>query len=183
MKKTLLTSLLLSTSLFAEPVPQDIIDTGDKLSKELVNKLGSKLKHEIQTNGLLSAASFCNTNAHILTEEVNLHQLEGISVKRISLKERSAANIPSEDEAKTLRSLQALLDEKKLPAYVVEANPKSYKYYKPLVIQQEACLKCHGDITKNPELSEFIKETYPQDKATGYKMGDLRGAILVEVKK
>jgi len=183
MKKILLTSLLLGASVFADPVPQNIINTGDKLSKELLNKLSSKLKYEMKTNGLLAAASFCNTNAHILTEEVNLHQLEGITVKRISLKERSAANIPLEDETKALQSLQVLLNEKKLPAYVIEESPQSYKYYKPLLIQQEACLKCHGNITETHELSEFLKENYPQDKARGYKMGDLRGAIVVEIKK
>jgi len=45
------------------------------------------------------------------------------------------------------------------------------------------CLKCHGDISKNKELSDFMHEYYPEDKAVGYKMGDLRGAILVEIKE
>lgn len=180
--KTLILSVIAS-SLFAQPVPQDVIDTGDKVTNELLHNLGSKLQHEIQTNGLLAAAKFCNSNALILTEEVNLRQVEGVSVKRISLKERSPANIPSQDEAETLSSMQTLHDEKKLPAYIIKEDLKAYKYYKPLVIKQDACLKCHGDLTTNPGLSAYFKENYPQDKATGYKMGDLRGAILVEIKK
>lgn len=183
MKKTLLIYAFLASSLFAEPVPQDIIDTGNRVSKELLDNLQPKLQHEMKTNGLIAAVGFCQTNALVLTEEVNLRQVEGLSVKRISLQERNPANTPSADEAKVLESMQKLLTQKKLPAYIIKSNPKGYSYYKPLVITQEACLKCHGDLSDNAELSQFLKEHYPEDKAMGYKMGDLRGAIVVEIKK
>lgn len=183
MQKALLASLFISSVLFSEEVSQEIIDTGNKLSKELMTKLSSELSHEIKNNGLLSAAKFCNSNALTLTEEVNLHQVQGISVKRISLKERNSANRPKADEAAVLKSMQKMLNKKELPEYIVEQEGKTYKYYKPLVIKKEVCLKCHGDINTSPELDAFIKEAYPDDKATGYKMGDLRGAILVEIKE
>ncbi len=183
MKSALLASLLLSSALLGKEIPQEVIDTGNKVANELLQQLGSKLKHEAQTNGLLQAAEFCNSNALTLTEEVNLHQVEGISVKRISLKERNSANTPKPDEALVLESMEKMLKKKSLPPYIIEANEKSYKYYKPLVIKKALCLQCHGDINKNPELSQFIKEAYPHDKATGYKMGDLRGAVLVEIKQ
>lgn len=183
MIKTLFTPLLLTATLFAQEIPQDVIDTGEKASSELLKNLGSKLKHEIKTNGIISAVRFCNTNALTLTEEVNLHQVKGVSIKRISLKERNPANTPSADEANALQKMQALLDTQKLSTHYVEETDNAYKYYKPLVITKEVCLKCHGDINKNPKLADFIKESYPEDKATGYKMGDLRGAILVEIQK
>ncbi len=183
MKKTLLLSLFLSSLLLSEETPKNIIDAGDKLSKELLSKLGSKLVHEVKTNGLLSAAEFCNSNALTLTEEVNLHQVEGISVKRISLQERNSANKAKADEAAVLESMQEMLEKNTLPAYVITKEAKTYKYYKPLIIKKDLCLKCHGDISKNSELNQFILEAYPEDKATGYKMGDLRGAVLVEIKE
>jgi len=183
MQKFSLLSLLLSSAVFANEVPQDVIDTGDKVSQSLLKQLAPKLKHELQTNGLMSAMAFCNENAYILTEEINLRQLEGTSVKRISLQERNPANIPSADEKEVLESMQELHKKKKLPSFIVKEKDKSYKYYKPLVIKKEVCLKCHGDISKNEELSSFMKEHYPEDKATNYKMNDLRGAILVEIKR
>lgn len=182
-KKTGLLSLLLTSGLYAQEIPQDIIKTGDKVTKELAQKLSSKLQHEIKTNGIVQAAGFCNTNALILTQEVNLHQVQGISIRRISLKERNPANVPLPDEIAALESMQKMLNEKKLPEYIITQEDKSYKYYKPLVIKKEACLKCHGDIAQNPPLQQFMKEHYPEDKATGYKMGDLRGAMVVEIKK
>jgi len=183
MKKTIIVSILLSASLFSKEIPQDVIDTGNKLANELLTQLSTKLGHEIKTNGLIQAAKFCNSNALTLTEEVNLRQVQGISVKRISLQERNSANTPKADEIAILESMQKMLDKKELPEYIIEEEGKTYKYYKPLVIKKEVCLKCHGDILKNTELNDFIKEAYPQDKATGYKMGDLRGAVLVEIKQ
>ena len=183
MKKISLLTLLISSALLANEIPQEVIDKGEEVSQSLLKKLAPKLKHELQTNGLMSAMAFCNENAYILTEEVNLHQLEGTSVKRISLKERNPANIPSADEKEVLESMQALHKEKKLPSFIVKEKEKSYKYYKPLVIKKEVCLKCHGDISKNEELTGFMKEHYPEDKATNYKLNDLRGAILVEIKR
>lgn len=182
MHKFSLLPLLLCTGLFAQTeIPKNIIETGNAVSSALMKQLAPKLKHEMQTNGLLSAAKFCNNNAYILTEEINLRQVKGVSVKRISLKERNPVNTPSEDERKVLESMQLMLDKNELPKYIITQENKNYKYYKPLVIKKEACLKCHGDITTNPELSAFMKENYPLDKATGYKMNDLRGAILVEI--
>lgn len=182
-KNTLLLSLLLSSLLSAQQIPQDVLNTGEKVSNELLQQLGSRLKDEITAGGLMRAAEFCNANAMTLTEEVNLHQLEGVSVKRISLKVRNAANAPEADELKVLESMQKMLENKKLGEYVVEEDGKVYKYYKPLVIKKELCLKCHGEIEKNTELRQFLNEHYPEDKATGYKMGDLRGAVLVKIKK
>jgi len=183
MLKLPLLSLLLSASLLSEEIPQNIIDTGEKVSKELLKQLGPKLKHEMKTNGPVAAAKFCHENAYILTEEVNLHQLEGVSVKRISLQERNPANEPSATEKKVLEQMHSLHKEKKLPAYLIEKEEKNYKYYKPLVINKPVCLKCHGDLSKDPELSAFMKEHYPLDKAVNYKMNDLRGAIVVEIKQ
>ena len=182
-KTSFLVSLILSSALCAQEIPQGIIDTGNKLSKTLLQQLGSKLKNEIKTNGLISAAQFCNNNALTLTEEVNLAQIEGQSVKRISLKERNLANAPKSDEAIVLQNMQKMLASKTLPPYIIEKEGKTYKYYKPLVINKGVCLKCHGDISKNKELSDFMHEYYPEDKAVCYKIDDLRGAILVEIKE
>ena len=100
LKQTALIPVIISSILCAQDIPKEVIDTGDKVSKELMKTLSSKLQHEIKTKGLIQAAAFCNTNALTLTEEVNLHQVQGVSIRRISLKERNAANTPSAAEKK-----------------------------------------------------------------------------------
>ena len=37
---------------------------------------------------------------------------------------------------------------------------------------------CHGG-TLDPEVTAKLKELYPQDAATGFKVGDLRGAFTI----
>ncbi|MCP3925062.1 MAG: methyl-accepting chemotaxis protein, partial [Desulfobacterales bacterium] len=49
------------------------------------------------------------------------------------------------------------------------------RYIKPLYITA-SCMGCHSDTESIPG---FIKEKYPKDKATGYKIGDIRGAVSV----
>jgi hypothetical protein len=50
-------------------------------------------------------------------------------------------------------------------------------YYKPIRIAMPACLKCHGSAEKDidPKTLAIIRQKYPDDLATNYKEGDLRG--------
>ncbi len=188
---TLLSSIaLLSTSLLANPyqkqqeVYDNIVKTGNEVSTTLLQTLGKSLKEHIQSEGLQGAAKFCSVQAFPITDTVDAKYGKDISVKRISLKERNPANAPQGSEKAIMDALHTLQDNNViLPKFLVERiNNNTVKYYKPLNINKGVCLKCHGDISKNPKLSKFMKSNYPQDKATDYKMGDLRGAIVVTIK-
>ncbi len=54
-------------------------------------------------------------------------------------------------------------------------------YMRAIRINTPACLKCHGDPAAFSEaLSDKLGKLYPDDKATGYTTGELRGALRVE---
>ena len=61
---------------------------------------------------------------------------------------------------------------------------RSYKYYKPIFVM-DACTKCHGKEgeTLNDEAYAKIASLYPEDQATGYEVGDLRGMWVVSFTK
>ncbi len=40
------------------------------------------------------------------------------------------------------------------------------------------CLNCHGQ-TIAPEVKQALNEHYPNDLATGYRLGDLRGIFSI----
>lgn len=191
MKKSLIASALLSAALLANPYEssQEEIDAvktiGQKASASLLQALGGNLKKHLKAGGPMAAFGFCSDNAYALTEEVDATLGKDVSVKRISLKYRNPANAPQGNEKAIMESLQTLkANAVVLPKELVEVvGNGTYKYYKPLLINNEACLKCHGDLDKSSELAKAITERYPEDKATGYKMNDLRGAIVVTVKK
>lgn len=163
---------------------QQIAKTGKKSAKLLLKTLGSNMKKNMKAGGPMQALDFCSKEAYNLTEKVNKALPKGITVKRVTMQERNPANKAEADEAKVLQALQALKDANVvLPKKIIQkVDQDTYKYYKPLVIKKQVCLKCHGDV-KNKALAKAIKERYTNDKAVHYKMGDLRGAIVVTITK
>ena len=51
-------------------------------------------------------------------------------------------------------------------------------YVEPIVLQP-LCLTCHGD-NLAPEVAARIRDLYPDDRATGFQVGDLRGVFWVD---
>ena len=137
----------------------------------------------MKKGGPLEAFEFCSSHARELTEEVNAKLRAGVSVKRITLKPRNPLNEAKGDERDVLEALELLKKNGvRLPNHLVQKTDEGYKFYKPLKIGKKVCLTCHGtDI--DPALDKKIRSIYKMDKARGYKMGDLRGAIVVEIKK
>ena len=190
MKRALLITLC-SAALMANPYESNqeeydsVVKTGQEVSSTLLKTLGMNLQKHMEAEGPVGAAAFCSTKAYALTADVDDQFGKDVQVKRISLKERNPANRAEGNEKAILESLEKLQQNGVvLPPYLVErVNKETYKYYKPLLINKQVCLKCHGDVGKNQELSQFFEKTYPHDKATGYKFGDLRGAVVVTIKK
>lgn len=159
-------------------------------AKTAIMKMGGTLKAHVKQNmkkgGPVQVAKFCSHEAANIEAQVNKTYKKGISVKRISLKYRNSNNAPTIDEAKVLRTMQADLDaNKKLPKMIVkEVGKNHYKVYKPIFINKGLCLKCHGVAkVRNKPAYKIVKKEYPHDKAIGYKMGDLRGAFVVDMVK
>ena len=47
------------------------------------------------------------------------------------------------------------------------------------IVTQAPCLVCHGEAIA-PPIVEALKQRYPGDQATGFQVGQLRGAFSVE---
>ena len=159
------------------------IELGGKSSKILLKTLKTKMKKHMADGGAMGAFNFCSDEAYSLTESVNKTLPSGITTKRISLKYRNPANAPQEDEAKILSSIETLKKSNVvLPEYFIEqVDVNKFKYYKPIVINDKACLKCHGAPSKDIDLRRAISKRYPIDKAKDYKMDDVRGAVVVTI--
>jgi len=177
----LLSSLVLSLSLNAQnDTNEPSVKIGEKVSSALIQKLGGQLKDQMTKNGPLAALGFCNASAQTLTTEIS--DTTNYKVKRVTLLERNPINHANAQESAILSTWQKKLKEAQpLPAYELHSEGNMDHYYKPLMINNEACLKCHGNIEPESELGRAIKAAYPNDHAMGYKMGDLRGMIVVDI--
>ncbi|MBD3805544.1 DUF3365 domain-containing protein [Sulfuricurvum sp.] len=176
MTRILLIKLLfVSSVLSAQPLTSEqMIQRGDEVSAKLLQTLGGELKNQIQNGGLIKALHFCSQNALILTDKIAKES--GVKIKRISLLNRNPLNHPSAEEKKVIEAWQLASNQGELlPSHTIYNGI----YYKPIIINNEVCLKCHGTLQSESPIAKSIKNSYPEDKAVGYKMGDLRGAIQV----
>jgi cytochrome c len=180
MKLLSLLSLSLASSLLLASTEEKATQKGGEVSSALLQKLGSELKLQMETSGAMGALHFCSQNALTLTE--NVAKESKTSIKRLSTLNRNPVNKPSIEESSLMNEWENLIKNgKPLPTHKLVTTKSTIVYYKPILINNEACLKCHGKV--EGELAKAIKATYPEDKATGYKMGDLRGMIAVTIQR
>ncbi|MGH1462958.1 MAG: Tll0287-like domain-containing protein [Neptuniibacter sp.] len=151
--------------------------------KRLATTLGGELKKAKKSGGASAAITVCNTKAVALTELVNSQSEWEIS--RTSLKLRNPDNAPDAWEKEALESFEkkakigANLGQLSFSQVVVdEDGRKVFRMMKAIPVAEQ-CLGCHGNAIK-PELSEHLGKLYPEDKATGYVQGDLRGAFSLK---
>ncbi len=158
--------------------------------REAVKAFGGNLKSELETavkaGGPLKAIEICNTKATPIAEEHA--QKLGWKISRTSLKLRNSKNVPDTWETQVLQQFEQRKangeDPTKLEHVETVKNAdgsQSIRYMKAIPTA-EACLACHGE-ELNPEIAAKIKELYPDDKATGFKLGDLRGAFSISQPK
>lgn len=177
---TLISLCLASSLLFASPSAEEkAIQKGDEVSSALLQKLGGELKNQLQTFGTMGALNFCSQNALTLTEQVAKESKT--SIKRLTTRNRNPVNKTNIKETTLLNKWEELVkNAQPLPSHeIINVSDSMIMYYKPILINNEACLKCHGNV--EGDLAKVIKAVYPEDKATGYKMGDLRGMIAIEM--
>jgi Uma2 family endonuclease len=63
---------------------------------------------------------------------------------------------------------------------VDNANGKRELRFAKAIVTQQLCITCHGNTEDIPApLLEKIRAEYPQDNAIGYRVGQLRGAVVV----
>jgi hypothetical protein len=167
----------------AEEIPEAAKTELRQDAREFMESLRSVLVKEMQTNGLTAAVSVCSDTAQAMTASYGTNK--EIYIKRVSFNNRNPVNYPDEFESDGLKKFEELkssgrLDESAELFEVVETEEgKSIRYLKPIMIQAP-CLNCHGpEENINADVMTIINEKYPNDKATGYEIDQLRGAVSV----
>ena len=183
MRKLLLLtiSLVFLTSCSEEKVDLTAYTTkGKEITKNTQMLLGKNLKGTMKTKGPVAAVSFCSTKAIPLTSE--MEQKYHASIKRVSDKLRNPKNEGNANEKAIIAQYKASLSkgEALTPVTQVEKDGKVH-FYAPIKVGG-LCLTCHGTAVAKP-VDSILKLTYPNDKAIGYKQGDLRGIWSITMDK
>lgn len=101
----------------------------------------------------------------------------GWRIRQLALKNRNPANTLDPDAELVYRMMDATPDIMGLWVRTEQEGQPGFRYYRRIVVER-ACLACHGAKEERPD---FIKVGYPEDRAYGFRAGDLRGVYSVFV--
>ena len=183
MKKLLFAALALTAPLvatLAHAGDDALFAEARKVAAELPPKLMATLQEELGKSGPEGAISVCKDMAPKAAGDV--FQRTGWKVKRVSLKPRNEARAtPDAWEKAALEDFDKRAAGGESPATLEKGEQigNEYRYVKALPMQA-LCISCHGSADQiSPAVKAALAQHYPNDRATGYSVGQIRGVISV----
>lgn len=151
--------------------------------KEFFETLKGQLVSAMEAGGPVNAIEVCHQSAAHIAEDIS--KKKGWRVARTSMKLRSPANAPDAWEKEVLAKFEkrkaAGEDVNAMEDYAVFSDGKGgkvFRYMKAIPTAEKPCLACHGGKLA-PDVDKALMKHYPNDKARGYKAGDIRGAFTI----
>ena len=178
------TVLLLLTACSQEDTKVDtnaLASESRQTVKEFFGQLKGELQAAMQSGGPVKAIEVCQIKAPVIAGDIS--KKKGWRVARTSLKTRNSANKADAWEQQVLQRFeeqkQQGKDPKQMEHYeLVDADGvKTFRYMKAIPTGG-ICIACHG-AELAPDIAQKIKQLYPDDQATGYVPGDIRGAFTI----
>jgi hypothetical protein len=160
---------------------QGFVQDSRALVKAFARDLKKELQAAIKEGGPVHAISVCHVRAPELARAMS-EPLEW-TIGRTSHKVRNSGNAPDEWEAAVLgeflkeATTGADLEKMEKAELVQNDGQPTFRYMKALPVG-EICLTCHGT-NIDPDLKAHIELLYPEDRATGFELGQLRGAFTI----
>lgn len=182
---TVLFSCLPFVAAQAADETQPHVATSQQVVQAFSGQLKAALQEAIKAGGPIQAIDVCNKNAPAIAASVGAEH--GVQVRRTSLKVRSPDNRPDVWETEILQQFEQRLSKGEpigtlTHAQIVEQNgQRTFRFMQAIgmpPMSDMPCLKCHGEAL-DPAVASQIKAFYPSDQATGYRVGDLRGAFSI----
>jgi len=152
-----------------------------QLAEETLKPIKLKFKETLMggmQQGVVEAINYCNLEAPAISEQVPA----GVTVGRTSHRVRNSANAPSEVlQAPLNYYLKMESSGQKANGQITQLPSGEWLYVEP-IYTQAVCLACHGENIA-AEVKAAIDEKYPEDKATGFKEGELRGMFWIKLQE
>jgi hypothetical protein len=155
------------------------IQYGDTIILSIQNAVLSELSRELADGGPAGAVRVCHMSANTVAYWIGRE--EGVAGGRTSARLRSPANAPRPWAAPVVARF-ADRRASGIDGFAVDLGTR-VGVMRP-VAHRAVCSPCHGrDEQLIPGVRAELQKRYPQDRATGFKEGDLRGWLWVEVPK
>jgi hypothetical protein len=160
-----------------------LLDEARRVAAAVPPQLLSMLQQEIQKGGFEGAIGACRDFAPQLARKASVES--GWTIRRVSLQNRNPTAVPDEWERVVLDDFGRRAAAGENPASlehgarVDDQGTPVFRYMRALPTQ-ELCLACHGSAERiSPAVRSRLAELYPDDRAVGYQVGDIRGALTL----
>ncbi len=174
---------LLTAALPAQAEDEAWVTDARAVASAVPPKLLEVLNAEIIKGGPASAVGVCNEKGPQMAKAAS--EKSGWAIRRVSERNRNPKAVPDAWELAALKDFDQRAAAGEKPATLekfelVDTNgAKEYRYMKALPVGQ-VCLACHGTSDKiTTDVAERLKTLYPADRAVGYSLGQIRGAITL----
>jgi Protein of unknown function (DUF3365) len=164
---------------------EEFLPGSRRVAGQLLQELGAQLRAELAKGGPDGAVSVCRTIAPELAGQ--LSRARGWRISRVSLKVRNPLlGSPDAWEQSVLADFdRRVAAGEKAEALefgeVVDEPAGRYYRYMKAIPAQPLCLTCHGAADAIPaSVRERLRAEYPEDQATGYHPGQVRGGVTVK---
>jgi hypothetical protein len=165
----------------AAPDPAPLADQAKASVAAFAAALKSELLAAMQAGGPLLAIDVCHARAPAIAAEISRQQ--ELQVSRVSQRNRNPGNAPNDWQAAVLDEFEARrtagedLAALSWQSLAETDGGQEFRFMKAIPTAP-LCLGCHGESIA-PPVREKLAELYPDDKATGFREGDIRGAFVV----
>lgn len=161
---------------------QVYLSKGKKIAQASFKTLSNQLQAAMAEGGITNAVKYCNVEAYPLTDSLKT-EFDVLALKRATNQPRNEKNLASIREKNQLDLWKDHKSQgKKLQPVVVSLDNEQVAFYAPITMKGQ-CLTCHGEVEAMGGDYAEIKKLYPNDQATGYSLGDLRGMWSITFKK
>jgi hypothetical protein len=172
------------TSQLSPEKQSRLITRGKTIAMFSFKALSLELTKALNEGGVKHAVNYCNLHASQLIDSLSM--VYKVKIFRVSDKYMNPKDKPDDHEMTIINSYKTQLADGHEIQPHLETIGNDTVFYAPILILNPLCLNCHGKpgSTMEQENYDFIKSRYPDDRAFGYKLGDLRGMwkIVLSVK-
>lgn len=151
----------------------------------VIPKVIATMQEAVTNEGVAGAIPVCKDLAPQLIRKKR--EETGWDIRRVSLKTRNAERgTPDAWEATQLADFDRRAAAGEKPetietSEIVSTNGRPVLRYMKALPVSEVCLSCHGPVDGlDADLRQKLADHYPNDRATGYAKGQIRGALTVK---
>jgi hypothetical protein len=176
---------VLAAALPAQAADEPWVAEARAVATAMPPKLLAVLTDAIAAGGADGAIAVCRDKAPQMAKAAS--EQSGWNIRRVSLRNRNPKAVPDAWEQAALADFDRRTAAGESPAtlelaeVVSDAAGKPTWRYMRALPMQPMCTGCHGTPdTLSAEVSARLRELYPDDRATGYLPGQIRGAITLK---